>query len=200
MKHHHLKRPQNLIRGRLKIVQAFVLLCWISSVPAIAVGSEYESDIRQEAYSGDAESQFALALLYEYGSETIVRDPEQSVLWLDKAGQEGVAGACLYLGLKYEHGNTVQQDYSKAVCWYRCAAQQDWPVAQFFLSRLYELGKGVSPSPIIALAWLGLAAEQGYPGSEAEFTRLMQVTGFNDMVQLKAKQEILLRGKRISCN
>ena len=182
------------------MVQTFILISLISSVPARAVGSEYETDILQAAHTGDAQSQFALALLYEYGGETIVRDPEQSVAWLEKAGKEAVAGACLYLGLKYEHGNTVQQDFSKAVCWYSCAAQQDWPVAQFFLARLYELGKGVSPSPIVALAWLGLAAEHGYPGSEEEFSRLQQATGFKDTRQLQVKQEMLLRGQRTPCN
>ncbi len=187
------------MRG-LKTILAFVLLSLVTSIPAIAIGSEYEADILQGAHSGDAQSQFALALLYEYGSETIIRNPEKSVVWLEKAGKDEVAGACLYLGLKYEHGNTVKQDLSKAACWYTCAAQQDWAVAQFFLARLYELGKGVSQSHIISLAWLGLAAEQGYPGSEDEFVRLLQATGFNDMEQLKVKQEMLLRGQRIPCN
>ena len=187
------------MRG-LKIVQAAVLFSLVTIIPAIAVGSEYETDILQGAHSGDAQAQFALALLYEYGSDTIVRDPEKSVAWLEKAAKDEVAAACLYLGLKYEHGNTVKQDLSKAACWYTCAAQQDWPVAQFFLARLYELGKGVPQSHIIALAWLGLAAEHGYPGSEEEFTRLLQATGFKDKEQLQVKQEMLLRGQRIPCN
>jgi TPR repeat protein len=194
---HHPAVIPGFIRGS----GFFCLLCMVLiTFPAMAVETEYESDIIQAAHAGDAESQFALALLYEYGGTVVTRDPEQSVVWLEKAGHKAVAGACLYLGLKYEYGNTVKQDYSKAGCWYTCAAQQDWPIAQFFLAGLYEHGKGVSLSNLISLAWLGLSAEHGYPRAEEEFARLQEATGFKDMVQLKEKQNALMQGKRTPCN
>ena len=191
---------RTLVARLLIIIPAFFLFIGVGIFPAMAAAGQYESDIMQAAHAGDAQSQFALALLYEYGGDSVDRNPEQAVAWLEKAGQEAVAGACLYLGLKYEHGNTVKQDYSKAVCWYTCAAQQDWPVAQFFLARLYEHGKGVSSSILTSLSWLGLAADHGYPGAEEEFARLLQASDFKDMARLKVKQDMLLRGKRTPCN
>ncbi|MCF8055086.1 MAG: sel1 repeat family protein [Desulfocapsa sp.] len=184
----------------MKKIPALLLFSWLSVVTAMAAEGEYESDILQAAHGGDAGSQFALALLYEYGGDLIPRSPEQSVVWFEKAGNAGVAGACLYLGLKYEHGSSVSQDFSRAACWYTCAAQQGWPLAQFFLAGLYEHGKGVPLSIITSLAWLGLAAKDEYPGAAEEYTRLMQTTGFKDPAQLKVKQEVLLTGERSPCN
>lgn len=170
------------------------------SVQVHAAEESYESDILEAAHAGDAQSQFALALLYEYGGTKVERNPEQSVLWMKRAGKEGVAGACLYLGLKFEHGSGVKQDHGKAVCWYTCAARQHWSMAQFFLARLYEHGKGVPASTLIALAWLGLAAESDYPGAEEEFIRLKEGVAFHDMAQLKATQQMLLDKAEIPCN
>lgn len=163
-----------------------------------AAGS-FLSEVKQFAEAGDGESQFALALLYEYGNEEVERDQKQSKIWFEKAGRANVAGACLYLGIKYENGNGVDQDYDKAARWYDCAARQDWPAAQFFLSRLYREGKGVVQNQIMALAWLGLAAEQGYPGSEEQYEALLLTVDSVDVNALKEKQKCLLQGKRC-CN
>ncbi len=178
----------------------FLFWAIVSVFPSLAVGGEYDADISKEALSGDAKSQFALALLYEYGSDFTPRNPEKSIIWFEKAGRAGVAGACLYLGLKYEHGASVTQDFSKAECWYTCAAQQGWPLAQFFLAGLYEHGKGVPVSIITSLAWMGLAAEHEYPGAAEEYTRILEATGFKDFVQLSVKQEVLLSEERTPCN
>lgn len=182
----------------------FLLACLVIMLfrpdPVGAVEDEYEADILQAAHAGDASSQYALALLYEYGGSSLERNPQQSIIWLEKAGREAVAGACLYLGLKYEYGNGVEQDFSKARCWYTCAAQQDWPVAQFFLAGLYENGKGGPASSLKALAWLGLASESWYPGAEKAFSRLLHVTGFKNMVQLQVEQDLLMHARRTPCN
>ncbi|AGF79670.1 Sel1 repeat protein [Desulfocapsa sulfexigens DSM 10523] len=153
----------------------------------------YEADVLLAAEDGDSQAQYALALLYEYGTDTIERDPEQSVIWLEKAAKAGVAGACLYLGLKYEYGNRVKKDIHKAACWYACAAHKDWPAAQFFLATLYEKGKGVPQSLLKALAWFSLAAEYDYPEAENESSRLRSLLGIEDMADLRKLRKDLLR-------
>lgn len=162
--------------------------------------ASYEADIFKAAQTGDAESQYALAILYEYGGEKVERSVEKAALWFEKAAQKKVAGACLYLGIKYENGSGVEQDYKKAHCMYLCAAQQDWPMAQFFLASLYDQGKGVVRSPLIALAWLGLAMESGYPKAEVEFLRIKGEGGGNDLSALKRLQEKLMEMSLTSCN
>ncbi len=47
------------------------------------------------AQTGDGESQYALAILYEYGGETVERNADKAALWFEKAAKKKVAGACL---------------------------------------------------------------------------------------------------------
>lgn len=179
----------------------FCFLCLLLMCPdSVFAKTTYETDIFKAVQTGDAESQYALAILYEYGGETVEQDAEKAVFWFEKAARQKVAGACLYLGIKYENGSIVEQDYSKAYCMYLCAAQQDWPMAQFFLAGLYDRGKGVPRSPFTALAWLGLAMETGYPKAEAEFLRIKNDIGEENSSALKNLQEKLMRMSPTSCN
>lgn len=167
---------------------------------SLAAKTGYETDIFLAAQTGDGESQYALAMLYEYGGETIERNADQAALWFEKAAQKKIAGACLYLGIKYENGSGVGQNYEKARCMYLCAARQDWAMAQFFLASLYDQGKGVVISPHIALAWFGLARESGYPKAEIEFLRIQEGVGGNDLSALRTLQEKLMLKPTTPCN
>ncbi len=179
----------------------FCFLCLLLALadPLVA-GTSYETDIIKAAEKGDAQSQYALGLLYEYGGETVRRSTEKSARWFERAAEKDVAGACLYLGIKYENGSGVEQDYQKAYCMYLCAAQQDWPMAQFFLGSLYDQGKGVSRSSITAIAWFGLAMEYGYPKARSEFLRLKDDVGDNDLSGLKSLQVKLMTMSSELCN
>jgi Sel1 repeat len=208
----HLENPSSkLIKKSLYISAVAPDFTWASgcfcfvfivlfSFQGVASEESYERDVVLAAEAGDPQSQYALALFYEYGTETIDRNPDQAVLWLEKAGVAGVSGACLYLGLKYEYGNRVKKDLSKAACWYACAAHKDWPAAQYFLATMYENGKGVPQSSLIALAWFGLAAEYGYPGAENEVSRLLSITGYKDVAELRVAQQQLLQKDETPCN
>lgn len=176
------------------------LLIFLATAQVSAFEPDYEKAVLKAAKDGDPQSQYALALLYEYGGETIERDPVKSIYWLEKAGKAEVAGACLYLGLKYEYGNRVKKDLKKAACWFACAAHKEWPAGQFFLATMYDRGKGVKKSPEKALLWFGLAADYGYPGAEKEFVRLHTLTGNKKLKKLKVAQERLMRSKEPYCN
>jgi TPR repeat protein len=162
--------------------------------------AEYENEIMLRAKQGDAQAQYALALLYEYGSETISRDKKKSLRLFEQSAKKQVAGACLYIGLKYEHGNGVSQDFEKAICYYLCAANQDWPMAQFFLADFYAEGKGVEKSIPIALAWLGLASEYNYPKAHAELLKLQKQSGKNDLNMLNDIQAKIMIESIKPCN
>ena len=176
----------------------FVLIVFVSNQLFAAEGS-YEADVIQAAHAGDSQSQFALAMFYEYGTDTISRHPEQAIIWLEKAAQGEVPGACLYLALKYEYGNRVKQNLNKAACWYGCAARKDWPAAQYFLAGLYEHGKGVSQSPVMALALYGLAAAYEYPGTVDSFSRVSDIVNDKDQSQVQAQMESFLKGPGTPC-
>jgi TPR repeat protein len=158
-----------------------LILVLVAPVHACAAHeTSYVQQLRGLAGQGDGESQFALALLYEHGEQGVPRDPEQAAALFLQAGKAGIAGACLYLGIKYENGNGVVKNQAEAARWYCCAATKDWAMAQFFLAGLYEKGNGVDKDRIKALAWYGLAEEQGYPGAQEAITRLTDETSVSE--------------------
>ncbi len=167
---------------------------------ALASGSSYELDMQKAAHDGDATSQYGLALLLEFGGEQVQKDPQRALLWFEKAAGAGVAGACFYLGIKYEYGNRVPRDLSKAACLYSCAARQDWPAAQYFIGRMYEQGKGVEQSTTLALAWYQLASQWQYPEASADFSRLFSGSVSNDIASLRKIQRKLLEEAVIPCH
>ncbi len=152
--------------------------------------TNYVQQLRGLAGQGDGESQFALALFYEHGEQGVPRDPEQAAVLFLQAAKAGIAGACLYLGIKYENGSGVVKNQAEAARWYCCAATKDWAMARFFLAGLYEKGKGVDKDRSKALVWYGLAEEQGYPGAREAMTRLtdeMSATEEEEAAQLRAR-------------
>jgi len=183
-------------------VNGFFLICFLNIFlcAPLVVKAGYEEDIILAANQGDAQAQYALALLYEYGSETIARDKLKSLQLLERSAQKQIAGACLYMGLKYEHGNGVTQDFEKAICYYHCAARQDWPMAQFFLADFYAQGKGVEKSVLKAMAWLGLAREHNYPRASSDFLELKKRSGLYDFTALKDMQRRLMHQITPLCN
>jgi TPR repeat protein len=123
---------------------------------------DYYREINLLAESGDAEAQYSLAMMFDFG-DNVPRDGEKAVYWLRKAAEQDLAAACYSLGVKYEFGSTVRQSSTQAAYWYRRAAFRDLPMAQFHLGLLYLPGSGLPPDPIQAYAWLTLAADHEYP-------------------------------------
>jgi TPR repeat protein len=151
-----------------------MLILSVLTKDCLAGDDPYVLQLQELAGQGDDESRFALALLYEYGDQGVVRDPEKAAALFLQAGQAGMPAACLYLGIKYENGSGVARDPVAAGNWYGCAARQEWAMAQFFLAELYEKGNGVRLDNCLALAWYSLAAEQGYPGANEAMVQLSQ--------------------------
>jgi TPR repeat protein len=161
-----------------------------------AADEDYVRQLQELADQGDSESQFALALLYEYGEQGVSRDPEKALAWFLKAGDHEVPAACLYLGIKYENGSGVEKNPVVAGRWYCCAASQGWAMAQFFLAELYKKGHGVKQDKSQALAWYGLAAEQDYPGVKEAIAQLATTMSDAERKKGVALQPGLLDGKK----
>ncbi|MFH2124057.1 MAG: tetratricopeptide repeat protein [Pseudomonadota bacterium] len=159
----------------------------------------YVQQLEELAAQGDGESQFALALCYEYGGQGMAPDPDKAAAFFLQAGEAGLPAACLYLGIKYENGSGVVRNLSAAASWYCCAAQKGWAMAQFFLAELYKKGKGVKKDNLLALAWYGLAEEQGYPGAKESVVLLARELSETD----RKKVDFLragLRSSKVDCS
>ena len=77
---------------------------------------------RKAAEQGDADAQFNLALMYDYG-RGVTEDDAEAVRWYRKAAEQGGARAQLNLGVMYYSGNGVLQDTIAAHMWFNIAAE-----------------------------------------------------------------------------
>jgi TPR repeat protein len=81
------------------------------------------------AEQGNAELQFTIGLIYNYG-QGVPQDHAEAASWFRLAAEQGDAGAQENLGLMYEKGWGVQQDYLRALMWFNVAAMQGYGKAQ----------------------------------------------------------------------
>ena len=113
------------------------------------------------AEQGDAEAQFKLGEMFEYG-RGVRQDDEEAVKWYRLAAEQGHASAQFNLGFMYKEGRGVRQDDEEAVKWYRLAAEQGHANGQNNLGWMYKEGRGVRQDDEEAVKWYRLAAEQGH--------------------------------------
>ena len=117
--------------------------------------------IKSMAETGDAESQFKLAVMYGKGVET-TKNNQEAVKWLQKSAGQGLVDAQFTLGTLYDNGNGVEKNPKKAADWYLKSAEGGLVNAQFTVGMVYRLGKGVRKSNSEAVKWLRKAADQGH--------------------------------------
>jgi TPR repeat protein len=122
--------------------------------------------LKQRATSGDATAQYELSIL------CLRNSPAEAFEWLQKAANQGHAGAQASVGASYTEDQyfnlsnpnsspDVPRDYTKATSWFLKAAMQGDPYAQRRLGDLYRWGQGVPRSREQAAAWYCHAAAQG---------------------------------------
>jgi TPR repeat protein len=130
---------------------------------------QQEDSVKQRASSGDAAAQ------YEMSGLLLSSNPAESFEWLQKAGNQGHAGAQASLGQMYTHDQyfssfnaygtipppDIPQDYTKAANWFLKAAVQGDSYSQRRLGDLYKYGEGVPRSREQAAAWYSHAAGRG---------------------------------------
>ncbi|MCR5183749.1 MAG: sel1 repeat family protein [Opitutales bacterium] len=112
------------------------------------------------ASSGDAASQFALAICY-YEGIWANWNYSTAVDWFFEAARQGHTRAMLYLGICYTWGFGVEQNYEEALWWFQCSADSGESKAQFYLGEAYRFGRGVNVDLKKAAYYYRQAAEQG---------------------------------------
>ena len=119
-----------------------------------------ETELRPLAERGDAEAQYRIGLMYEYG-KGYPQDKAQGIAWFKKSAGQNHAAAQTELGIIYAIGDGVAQDNKLAVEWFRKAAPLGNATAQYNLGLLYAKGQGVKLDNAQAIAWWRKAAAQG---------------------------------------
>ena len=115
---------------------------------------------RPLAEQGDAEAQYNLGIMYDYGWG-VPQDYAEAVSWYRKAAEQGDADAQNNLGFVYANGKGVPQDYTEAVSWYRKAAEQGYGLAQTNLGIMYQNGQGVIQDYLLAHMWSNIGGANG---------------------------------------
>lgn len=114
---------------------------------------------KQQADSGDAETQFYVGCCYNQG-HGVPRSYKQAFHYYKLAADQGHLEAQLYTAFCYEYGEGVEQSDEEVFYYCQLAANQGDSLAQAYLGKLYEEGKGVEQSYGRALYYYRLAAEQ----------------------------------------
>jgi len=118
----------------------------------------------QAAEKGDAEAQFEMGVLNQYG-RGIPQDLGRAVALYCKAAERGHLEAQSNLGILYAKGQGIPRDYNEAVKWFTKAAEQGNAFAQNNLGYLYSLGEGFSKDFVTAYMWQDIAVS-GLEGQE----------------------------------
>ena len=96
------------------------------------------------AVKGDAEAQFRLGAMYEYG-EGVPAQPTKAIQWYRRAADQEYGPAQYALGIVYAQGQGVLQDYIEAHMWLNLASSSGDPHAA---SERDKLAEKMSPAQI----------------------------------------------------
>ena len=118
------------------------------------------SVVTKAAEEGNAEAQYALGRMYEFGNHTL-EDTVKASRWYLKSATQGYAKAQHRVGLSYYQYNSTPTDIQMAKQWFTKAAEQGNPGAHYSLGQMYISGKGVKRDVKKAFAYINKAAEGG---------------------------------------
>lgn len=157
-----------------RIASALALASLLHAAPALATLADGLDALKRRDYAaalkelrplaekGDAEAQYRMGLMYEYGAG-VPADKAQMVAWLRKAATQGHPAAQCELGILYSLGEGLPHDDAQAVQWFRKSAEQGNATAQYNLGLLIAQGASVAVDKPQAVAWFRKAADQGLP-------------------------------------
>ncbi len=145
-----------------------MVLLFGMSQHAFAQGSQTDAltQVRARAEQGDAEAQFNLGYMYDFG-QGVTQNYGEAVKWYRRAAEQGHATAQNNLGRSYAKSEGVSKDAAQAVSWFRKAAEQGLALAQSNLGLMYVNGEGVPKDAIEAVEWFRKAAEQGLASAQS---------------------------------
>ena len=111
---------------------------------------------RRAAAHGNAEAQYQIGFLYDFG-DGVPKSTEEATKWYRQAAENGYAKAQFELGARHAGGTDAKKDYAQALHWFRKAADQSYPEALAWMGTMYDKGWGVPKNKMEAYFWDQLA-------------------------------------------
>jgi len=146
-----------------------VILLIIVSVSVIARAAESidNSQLFEDASSGDREAQYTLAHLLLKGRGGLDADAVSAAGWFEKAAANGHRDAAYDLAMLYLEGDRLGKNVEKALAWLIVAAERGHTEAQYYLGRAYR-----KSDPERAAGWLEKARDGGHTEAASVLERL----------------------------
>lgn len=153
-----------------------------TETPRGSVGNLKELKIK--ASRGDAETQYALGVIYEQGKE-VRQDYVQAANWYGEAAGKGIPWAQFSLGRMYYNGDGVAQNRGESFYWVEKAAAKGLAEAQALLGALYGSGDGIEKDDDEAFKWMTKAAGQGMANAQSTLGAMYAggVVGKTNLIQ-----------------
>ncbi|HLP30813.1 MAG TPA: tetratricopeptide repeat protein, partial [Geothrix sp.] len=119
--------------------------------------------LKKGSQNGDPVASYRLAIMNEKGEGLAKPDPEGALTLYEKAADEGLPEAMIYLGRMHQSGARGERDMEKARAYYEKAEKLKVPEARFRLGQLYQHGLGVEKDEARAVFYFRKGAEQNEP-------------------------------------
>ena len=104
----------------LAIFSLYLLFLLLSSD---VLADDWLEDVKKSAKQGDAQAQYILGLVYDYG-RGVPENDHTAVQWYLKAAEQGHAEAQFNLGVMFNNGEGVTKDNVQAYAWISVAVAQ----------------------------------------------------------------------------
>lgn len=136
----------------------------LKAAMSFAKDGDYESALglfTQSCEQGNAAGCFGTGLIYMYGANTGVPEPQKAANYYYKACVGGDAVACANLAMAYDNGQGVKEDKNQAAQLYEVACQGGDSLGCTNIGWMYANGVGVKKDYQKALAYYNSACQLG---------------------------------------
>lgn len=123
----------------MKVIQGLITTCLL--VMSLNSFADVFTDIKQKAEQGEALAQAKVSAMYQLGRNGVAKDAQESARWMQKAADQGLVEAQVFMAALYDRGLGVKHDVKKATQWYEKAAAQKHGTALAILGR-NDVAKG----------------------------------------------------------
>lgn len=118
------------------------------------------------AEGGDADAQYAVALLYREGWG-VEKNMKTAAGYYQKSAEQDHRDAMFEMGWLHQTGEGgLVQDYGKSAKWYQKSAEKGHPAAMYGIASFYYNGMGVERDTATAMSWYQKSAVAGYPPAQ----------------------------------
>ena len=159
---------------------AVVFLCLGKSLPANAQAlGNNDTEVVSRLYkakAGDAQEQFLLGLMYQFG-KGVAQSDKEATHWYGEAAKQGHMQGQLNLGNMYDKGAGVEQSYTEALQWYFKAAKQGSAEAMYFIGSMTYNGDGTKADPKVAMQWFKKSTEYGLAQGQVAYEEVRAQVG-----------------------